>query len=110
MTPEQLKMILETIQSVGGDVRDFGLVYIGLTVGADLLGKVFLLVFGLACVRAVRYGVNCAGTAHLRRIAAAAGHTVQGDWAHQDTTKIISILTLLKSGKDPEKEHERGRL
>ena len=97
MDLEQLKMILDTIEAVGGDAKEFGFWYIALHYGTRIFGGVLFFLFGLSVVFAVRYIVYIVGYADLWRVADAAGvKIVGGTWGHEDTKKLIQTIRELK--------------
>ncbi len=51
MDLEQLKLILETIQSMGGDAKEFGIWWLVCTQAPGMLSSVLLFVFGVISAR-----------------------------------------------------------
>lgn len=99
MDLEKLRMILETIEAVGGDAREFGLWYIGLTMGQLFLANVMSLAMGVGVLLTIRHIVRVVISSPLRQISAALGIPVVGTWDHTDTNKIIDDIGRLKSSQ-----------
>jgi len=96
MDLEQLKIILETIEAVGGDARSFGLWYLGLTIGQMVLSNVLVFSFGTGVLLLGRNLVRNISSIELRRVATELGVVVQGDWGGSDTNHVLDKIRRLK--------------
>ena len=90
MDLEQLKLILDTIQSMGGDAKEFGMWWLA----CSLIRPLLLFAFGVGAVTAARAVllsmVRSANVSH--EVARKVGCPVLGMWSRSDTRNVLDRI------------------
>jgi hypothetical protein len=96
MDLEQLKLVLEAINSVGGEAKEFGLWWLA----ARTIPAVLWFTFGMTAVvvitRTINHGIRTSFGAYT--IAEEVGHRVFMDWDARDTQSVLEEIRRLKGG------------
>ena len=98
MDLEQLKLILETIQSVGGDTKDVFVWYLVFCYGSEVLVSVLTfvaVVFAIHYVRKIVLSIVSMCSV-ASEVAAELDYRATGDWFHSDTRAVIALIRGLK--------------
>ncbi len=104
MDIEQLKLILETVESLGGDTKEFAIWYLA----SRLVPNVLLFLFGLAVILMLKRVIfkmcnmeEGRGSLDCRTIAIALGVEFHPPWDSIEMKKVMDkIKELLANAKD----------
>lgn len=94
MDLEQLKLVLETIQSMGGDAKEFGIWWLACSVIPNVLLFVFGIVTVWAAMKTIRHITNLMNASY--KIAESLGIYVLGTWTGMDTKELLQKVQELK--------------
>ncbi len=98
MDIDHLKMILETIESVGGDTKDVVVWYFALFYGAQILKYVLWFSFGLSVLLVAKRGILAVAylDTTVYKIAEQLGYHRYGEWKERDTITVMKRITELQ--------------
>jgi hypothetical protein len=97
MDLEQLKLILETISTMGGDAKEFGIWWLIATTLPSLIVNLLwcgfcILVLALA-YRTIQHLIRVSAAAN--KVAEAIGKPVMGTWDHTDEARVLNHIRYL---------------
>jgi len=98
MDVEQLKMVLETIQNMGGDAKDFGMIWLISQAIPPILIHGFWALFAIiTAINLFKFTKNVIEIFSVgRKIANALDITIDGEWNKNDTNRVINKIFKLK--------------
>lgn len=101
MDIEQLRMILDTIETMGGDAQEFGIWYLICGAAPRVVASVLLFAFGIACLwMAGRVIVHIANLSNVGyRVAEALDITIYNSWTEHNSQEVLAKIKRLQ--KDP---------
>jgi hypothetical protein len=94
MDLEQLKLVLEAINSAGGEAKEFGFWWLAARTIPAFLWFAFGMTSLIVITRTINHGVRASSGAY--DIAHEVGHRVECYWDHSDT---ISVISAIKNGR-----------
>lgn len=90
MDLEQLKLVLEAINSVGGEAKEFGFWWLAAKTIPAFLWFAFGMTAVIVITRTINHGVRASCGAY--DIAQEVGHQVHCYWDHGDTVSVIEAI------------------
>jgi hypothetical protein len=94
MDLEQLKLVLEAINSVGGEAKEFGFWWLAARTIPSFLWFTFAMTAVIAITRTINHGIRTSYGAY--EIADEVGHRVHGDWDTRDTLAVIHAIRSVR--------------
>jgi hypothetical protein len=94
MDLEQLKLVLEAVNSVGGEAKEFGFWWLACSVIPSVLWFTFGVAALILATRAIHESVRAYSAA--REMADALGHDWMGFWESSDTIKCVRKIRELR--------------
>jgi len=98
MDLEQLKLILDTIQTMGGDAKEFGVWWIIGSFIPDVLTSILTFIFGIVCVLSIKkiltYFYLSSGIMKVGQVLNIIPE--YHEWHIQDTNKVIDRVKELQ--------------
>lgn len=106
MSPDELKMVFETIKSVSGDASSAAIWWIALHYGVKLaMGVLIAATVGVVAYMVIRLIANVnSGAREMTSLAAFLGVTDYDAWYGPDRRRMWAALTELKRQADKPKE------
>lgn len=102
MDIEQLKLILESLEGLGGNAQEFGIWYLVCSTAPEIVSSVLstlCFIAGFACCyKIVKYITNLINAGYT--IARAINHSVSSTWYPSDTRAICNQILELKRIKE----------